>query len=291
MTAGGRGWQVKAELEWADVPNGPRSLLPGWRWSDVCWWVVNSNGVANDPQRRDVRYGGMVLTAPYSDPDGLAGAASELLGLLRPVVNYRCGMRISVHIPGLSDSLEMLRRLADYTRRHLPPMWSAIDPLKPLLEAQPGTSVRAASEFQTAAMRKRHYLVSERCHAARMTAPDVPAFLAAETPPGPGGKPARAPVIREALDLRDAGTGWVSMRCFAQARTPGEIAAAAGFATSWLLAAINGSAPQQPVVRWMDQLPRQLPFNAQLEKGWRYTNFHDNSRRTVLARLATLGVP
>lgn len=285
----GPGWLVKAELEWPDVPNGPHSLLPGWRWSDVCWWIVNSNGAANDPQRRAVRNGGMVLTPEFGSPQKLADQAGALMEVLKPAVNYRCSMRASVYVPGLAANVGRLQQLAEYTRRHLPPMWNAVDPLRPLASGLDKS--KGAQEFYLAALRKRHYLVSERCHALRMTATDVARFAAAEAPPGLDGSPVKAPLVREALDLRAADTGWVTLRCFAHPRTAMELHAAAGFAVDWVHAALAGaSSPQQPVMKWISHLPRQLPYDAQLEKSWKYTNFHDNSRRTVLARLAAMGL-
>lgn len=283
-------WMVRAELELADIRNGAQVLPPRWSWSNECFWVVNSDGVAVDPLRRLVRYGGMVHTATFATPHDLAAACEPLFTQHGAATNYRSSMRIGVFIPGLAGDLAALRQIADYTRRHLPPLWAAVDPLTALFKALPGQKKNAAAAARmTATTQNRHFLISERQHQERMAATSAAEFKLAGSIVRMPGQPAAVMNQRECVDLHHAGdTGWVTLRCFPQPGDAAGIYAAASFAIAWLLAALSDDDPQMPVLRWMNELPRQLPFDPVLEKGWAHTNLRHHSRRTVAARLMAL---
>jgi hypothetical protein len=284
-------WLLRAELELPDVAV-IASLPKGWRWSDVCFWVVNSDGVANDPQRRLVKRGGQLHTAPYRSPSELAAACQWVFRELAPRVNYRASMRIQVQVPGLAYDLDGLKLLCDYTRRYMPPMWPRLDPLEPLLDLQPDPlAAKAAHARLTATIRARHFLISARRHEARMNAANVREFTDCEMIVRADRKPAFAMPARESVDVRDIADGnWVTLRCFAQAREMLETESAAGFAQDWIASALNRGDPLRVIGRWQTVLPRQMPFLHRLELGWAQTNFHHNTRRTVAARLGHAGV-
>lgn len=288
----GSSWQVRAELELPDAPT-VASLAPGWRWSPACFWVVNSDGVANDPQRRLVKRGGQLHTAVYRTPGALAQACGPLFGWLAPVPNYRAAMRIEVQVPGLSGDLAAVKQLCEYTRSFLPPLWPQLDPLEPLLEGQEmdALAARAACARLTATIRARHFLVSAHRHRVRMAAGTVEQFTAGEVVPRPDGRPALVMPAQEAVDVRHVAAGdWVTFRHFASTADPVQVEAAAGFAIAWIRAALQGAPATRLVKQFDGALPRQLPFVHRLEKGWAATNFHHHSRRTVAARLAQAGV-
>ena len=285
-------WQVRAEMEWPDA----HTVVPppGWKWSATCFSIVNSDGLANDPQRRLVRYGGQLHTPAAPDPDQLAALTAPMFTRLRPIPNYRAAMRVAVKIPQLRQDLPLLKTVADFTQRHLPRLWSQIDPLDPLLDlggvASP-IEQRAAAARLTATIRSRHYLMPMRAHAQRMNATTLAAFAAQATTLTPDGRVLPVP-LREAVDVRHTPrSGWVVLRCFACPADAEQLRAAAGFAVGWLRHAIDGADPAAVatlVARWSPGLPRQLPYHHGLEMGWRQTNFLHNSRQVVAARLAQL---
>lgn len=283
----GYSWQVRAELEWPDAATVVPP--PGWRWSDTCFWVVNSDGVANDPQRRLVKRGGQLHTPVTRSPDDLAAQCAPLFVRLSPVPNYRSSMRVGVRVPDLQDDLDGLKRLAEFTRTHLPRLWLRVDPLEALLDVgdTAGPAVHKGAHARlSATIRARHHLMPEDRHRARMAATRIAAFVAPDktlnTVTG---------MLREAVDVRVApGNGWVVFRCFAQAASASQVHAAAGFAVDWVRAALHGGDPNRVITKWEPGLPRQLAYAHTLERGWAETNFHHHSRRTVAARLAQRGV-
>lgn len=282
--------QIRAEMEW---PDAHTVVLPtGWRWSDKCFWVVNSDGIACDPQRRLVKFGGQVHTPITSGPDDLASRCAPLFESLMPVPNYRSTMRVSVRLPDLRDDVRALKRLLDYTHRHLPRTWSRVDPLEPMIDLGPAATEaehRGAHNRLTAAIRARHYLLPSGLHAQRMKATTVHQLLAPEVTVATSTGPVPSP-LRETVDIRHVqSAGWITLRCFAQAADDDQVHAAAGFALAWIKAALSDDDPARPVNVWHRRLPRQLPYRHDLEKGWQATNFYHNSRQSVAARLADMG--
>lgn len=285
------GWQVRAELEWPDAVTAVPP--PGWRWSDACYWVVNSNGVANDPHRRLVKTGGQLHTPLARDAEELAEQCHPLFERLAPVPNYRSAMRVSLRVPQLQHDLAALRTLAEVTRAHLPRLWPRIDPLDALLDGVTGgvAAHKAAHGRLTATLRARHFLMPELGHRARMRAATVAEFAAVEAVPRVGGSRAWSPALRESVDVRAvADNGWITFRCFAQAADAAQLQAAARLATAWVAVALDGGDPDSTVRPLQNGLPRQRRYVHALEQGWLATNFHHHPRRVVAARLAQRGL-
>lgn len=283
-------WTYGAELEWPDVDVATR-LPPGWAWSKTDYSMVNSagewRGVANDPQRRLVPVGGELNTPPAPGPDALAEAAAPLWGRMRPGRNYRSNLHIHLRIPGIEDHLPVLERLAAYSRTHLPGLWGRIDPLDALTEDQPeGDAAREAAARRAHSERSRHHFIPAARHEARKAARTLEEFLAAEVPAGRDGRPAWALEAREAVNLRALRKhGTIEFRCFADPAEPSELHAAAAFAGLWVFAALSDGDPAWPVSTWGAHLPRQRPFELELELGWRATNFQHHKRGEVAALL------
>lgn len=286
-------WQVRAELEWPDAITAvPPS---GWRWSDVCFWIVNSNGVANDPQRRLVKFGGQLHTPVLRDSCELYTQSAPLFERLSPVPNYRSSMRVGVRVPQLQTDLAALKQLADYTRRHLPRLWSRVDPVHGMLDVgvHDHDANKGAHRRLIATLRARHFLMPEADHRLRMTARTVPDFCSVETLAVPAGRGPRAwsPAMHESVDLRQVSdNGWVTFRCFAQACSARQLQTAARFAVGWIAAALDDVDPGETVRECEDGLPRQKPYVHAMEQGWLATNFHHHPRRVVAVRLAQRGI-
>lgn len=283
------GWTYGCELEWPDVPC-TAALPDGWDWSSTDYTIVNSDGVANDPKRQLVLYGGELNTSPYASPTELTEAVATQWRRMRPGHNYRSNLHIHVRIPFLEEEPDLVKQVADFTRRSLPAALEVLDPLDGLLHGLSAPAeVKAARARLTHSTRSRHYFIPENRHIARASASGVEAMLAAEVPQARG-RPAWALAPREAVNLRSLRKhGTIEFRCFAAPQTPEHVGAAAAFARDWLQAALTGDDPWQPVKRWTPELPRQASFVHALELGWQETNFKHHSRAAVAALLAERG--
>lgn len=289
MTAStdGTGWTFGVELEWPDVDT--RTPLPdGWAWSVLDFSIVNSNGTANDPRRKLVRYGGELNSPPYTTPHDMAAATAELWSLLRPGINYRSNLHIHIRVPGLLEDLAALLRLTSFTRLHLPRMIDTLDPLAGLLTGVTDPAAReGAVKRLKHSKRSRHYFIPEARHQRRLAAPTVMDALYAEYPRHADGSPVWHIGIREAVNvqsLRKHNT--VEFRCFAAPTGWRQVLTAAVFARTWLLHAFNEVAPPPVPIG----LPRQLPYDHRLETGWRHTTLDHQRRGVVAARLQQMGL-
>lgn len=281
-------WTYGAELEWPDVD--VRQELPdGWAWSRTDATIVNSDGVANDPLRKLVFRGGELNTPPCPDPDALGADADYLRRWLKPGYNYRSNLHIHIAAPELGE-LDALKRVAAYTREHLPRALGVMDSLDGLLQGLTDPEEIAAAERRRShSERSRHYFIPEHRHATRMEAPTLEDFLAATVPfSEKTGTPQYHLLPREAvnfLSLRKHGT--VEFRCFAGDANAENVHAAASFARDWLRAALDNSMTFALPYFW--QLPQQAQFNLHLERGWEWTNFRHNKRDVVRQRLRDAG--
>lgn len=283
-------WTYGAELEWPDADT--HAPLPaGWAWSTSDYTIVNTNGIANDPRRELIRYGGELNTPIASSPHQLAERTHELWELLHPGHNYRSNLHIHVRVPELT--LATLQRIATFTRHHLPAQIPTIDPLSGLLAGHPPGSPHRphARKRLLHSHQSRHYLLPAKYHHRRMEATTLDQALAAEVPLSAAGRPQWQLRPREAVNLRSLRKhGTIEFRCFAAPANPDEIHAAAQTAHTWLACALDDSDPTVPLTDLSWRLPRQHPYNHALETGWERTNLQRNSRPTVTRYLKERGL-
>lgn len=283
-----QGWTYGAELEWPDV-NTHTPLPAGWSWSATDYTIVNSNGVANDPKRQLIQYGGELNTPPATTPTQLAERAADLWPLLNPGHNYRSNLHIHIRIPDLT--LNMLQTIATFTRQHLPANLPLIDPLNGLLRGHGPNTHPHAQKRLNHSRRSRHYLLPEKRHLLRLAAKTLDQALAAEVPHSSTGKPQWHLAPREAVNFRSLRKHQtIEFRCFAAPTTPQELEASAHTAHTWLTCALNQEDPRPHLAELSWNLPRQHPYNHRLETGWRRTNLQHNTRAEVAAYLKTQGL-
>lgn len=122
-------WTYGAEHEWADWPLD-RVLPRGFEYNRADYSIVNSTGVANDPTRRAYRFGGELNTPPTDLSGQLAVMEALKKHYPEAVVNYRSNLHIHIRVPGLRDSLKLLKRLAQYNADNLPRILPIIEPIK-----------------------------------------------------------------------------------------------------------------------------------------------------------------
>lgn len=265
---------VGAELEWPDV-DPQVDLPPGWAWSTTDYTIVNSDGTANDPQRKLFR-GGELNTPPFDHPVTLAAEAAKLWDRLQPGHNYRSNLH--VHI-GAEFDLESLKIIADYTRAWLPGLLPVIDPLEPLAEGLSGKERAAAIKRLKHSRRSRHFFISQDRHMRRMVARTVDQLLACEVPMSRG-KPQWHLAPREAVNLRSLRKhGTIEFRHFAGPQSADELQAACEFAVLWVNAALQDRPPN--CGHLVDRLPKQVRFDHRLELGWERSNLQHNRREAV----------
>lgn len=104
------------ELEWSDVDK--RISIPeelgSWDWEDTT--IVNSDGHANDPKAKNYFFGGEINTKPTDTISEQIKNIGLLSSLLSPKSYYRANLHIHVGMEGLTEDLEIQKKLLRYIK-------------------------------------------------------------------------------------------------------------------------------------------------------------------------------
>ena len=117
-----------AEHELGDWDN--RVQLPAGYARSPDYTIVNTNGVAAQPNPRDYRYGGEFNTPPTYTMEEQADCI-EVIKSRYPncTVNHRSNLHIHIRIPGLNNDLELLKGLQSYIHGELPKVINLLEPI------------------------------------------------------------------------------------------------------------------------------------------------------------------
>lgn len=121
-------WTYGSEWELADWNSlKPQSLPEGYgRSGDHT--IVNSNGIAAQPNPKVYRYGGEVNTPPTTLPE--QQSFKDFLGRHPTAqVNHRSNLHIHIRVPGLKDSLKYLKQVQRYIHEELPKVIRLVEPI------------------------------------------------------------------------------------------------------------------------------------------------------------------
>lgn len=124
----GRSWTFGAEHElsdWSCIKGLPEGYA---RSPDHT--IVNTNGIAAQPNVSVYAYGGEINTPPTPVPMGQFSCLREILRQ-HPncTVNHRSNLHIHVRVPGLKDSLTDLKRVQRFIHEQLPDVLSLLEPI------------------------------------------------------------------------------------------------------------------------------------------------------------------
>ena len=121
-------WTFGAEHELADWDC--REGLPEFFARSSDYTIVNSNGVAAQPNPKVYPYGGEINTPPTTTPQGQVNCLEMILERHpQCTVNHRSNLHIHVRVPGLKDNLSLLKQLQAYIHAELPSVLDLIEPI------------------------------------------------------------------------------------------------------------------------------------------------------------------
>jgi hypothetical protein len=175
VTYSRRGWTFGAEHELADWP-WERPLLAGFGLDQHDITMVNSSGVANDPNGKVYFLGGEFNTPPTDTPEGQCELLEQLTAYYpEATVNYRSNLHLHIRVPGLREDLAALKRLQAHIHEWMPKALPVIQSIpKPSREQYPDET-----EYHGAMRRYRRRKVS---HQTLLLPDRVARQLAAVTP-------------------------------------------------------------------------------------------------------------
>lgn len=120
-------WTYGAEHELADWDT--KIKLPDGFARSPDYTIVNSNGIAAQPNPEYYRYGGEINTPPSDDIEPQCVYLEKVQELLECEVNHRSNLHIHIRVPGLIGSLPVLKKVQKYIHDELPRVISLIEPI------------------------------------------------------------------------------------------------------------------------------------------------------------------
>lgn len=232
-------WSFGCEHELADWDTA-LGYHPGcYRTPDVT--VVNSNGVAAQPSADVYRFGGELNTPPTPDPAGQAAVLACSLGRYAaggpPArVNHRSNLHVHVRVPGLKDSLPLLKRVQKYV--HQPALWELLDQL--IEPIPPGVTPAERKRARRRRVSHRTFLTPARLD-HQLKATTVTEFFEREVPRSRAGAVMWHAQPRCCVNLRQLlQTDTVEFRHFPGTLDPAAVTTCVEWCREFLLAALAG---------------------------------------------------
>lgn len=286
-------WSYGSEHEWADVKYGD-PLPEGCSWNDKDNTVMNSNGVANDPQGKLWQFGGEINARPTKTPQEQTEVMRDLLAILnpKPTVNFRSNLHIHVRVPGLKDDLEGVKQLQRYIDQYGQEAFDIVERIP-----KPDKSQMTAEAFEGANKRYKRRKVSHQYMLPKnrleemYAATTVEEFWHAHAPIGKDNLRMWYFSPRAGINLRQLWeeTNTVEFRHFPGTIDPNEFDSCVRWCREFLVHALgDGMRPNDFYDPFMYDFPTFEPYNYELDKIFKLTNFSDNTRAQVAENLKKL---
>lgn len=281
-------WTVGCEFELSDWNCLADSLPMGCSRSPD-YTIVNSNGIAAQPNVEHYAYGGEVNTPPSREPIEQCNILRSILARTKntgpqATVNYRSNLHVHVRVPGLNNDLRLLKQVQRYIHDELPAIISLVEPLE--LPARPGAPEQAVKK-RLRRMRVSHqtFLTPQRLK-HQLAAKTVREFFEREVPMSKAGRVMWHAQPRLCVGLRQLlQTDTVEFRHFPGTIDPTALHTAIDWCWHFMRAAIG---LKSLATVWQQfrgrQFPRFLPFDYQLETGYQATAAHNGLSRKEIER-------
>lgn len=280
-----------AEYEFGDVylTNLPQGLS----WNRKDYSIVSSTGIANDPKGKLYNRGGEINSAP-TDNVGEQIAMFQKLLEMHPeaAVNHRTNLHLHVRIPGLSQNVDLLKKLLLYIDVNQRAIYEAIEPVPQPVKADFTLDEEykgAMKRYKRRKVSHQYAVPSDRVKRAQ-AASSVEQFLAAHAPQNKDGSPAWGLTTRAGINLLQLKeTDTIEFRHFTCTKDPQKLASCFVWVAKFIPAALDGASLSELLSAYPYKFPEFASYNHDMEIGYQYTNFDKNSRKIVEQRLAALG--
>lgn len=278
----GEGWTYGAEHELADwdshaaMPTGGFQRAPDHT-------VVNSNGVAAQPNNSVYRWGGEINTPPTEDPAGQARWLQIIkthYAVHAPRVNHRSNLHVHVRVPGLKDNLRLLKQMQRYIHEHLPGMLPLVQ------EIPPGTTPAECKRAKRRKVSHQTFLTESRL-AHQLKAITLKDFFEREVPRSKAGAVMWHAQPRVCVNLRQLlQTNTVEFRHFAGTLDEGELLTCVNWCRDFLLAAFTDRPAHELYCWWEAELTEKYtaPFPV-------FPEFNEVREIGYQATASNIGVP
>lgn len=265
-------WSYGAEHELADWDS--RKGLPKGYARAPDYTIVNSNGIAAQPDAKLYPYGGEVNTPPTLR----IIEQVECINIIRDMhpdatINYRSNLHVHIRVPGLKDSLDLLKKIQRAIHIELP---LCIDLIEPISK---GTTPAERKREKRCYVSHHTFLSNERVAKQVCDTETVKEFFEAEVPKDKSGRVLWHLQPRVCVNLRQLlQTDTVEFRHFPGTLDENELLTAILWCRDFLIYAIEGKSIKKLAEAYTRTdallLPRFSLFQEALEIGYQATCTH-----------------
>jgi hypothetical protein len=275
----------------ADVDT--RIILPdGNKWDYDDGSIANSSGVANDPQKIIVKYGGEINVKPSNSIQEHIDEIQKIYDCVGNFdTNYTSNLHIHIGVPGLSSDLDALKRLQCFIHTYQDEVFQKVDPVPPTDPSLKGEEYKAANKRTIRRRKSHHWKVGEKFHGLMMNANSIQEFYEAHAPKLPNGKPHWGAVCRAGINLLQLfnETDTVEFRHFPGTKSVKEIGYCILWCQIFMHCALNtGENPLIYLDKYDFKFPKFKPFNYKIDKIFHLTHFLKQSRTDAIKNINML---
>lgn len=287
-------WTYGSELELADLDT--RKILPeGNKWDFKDGSIANSNGLANDPKKEFNIFGGEINVKPCSS---IEDSVNEIIKIYKSLnyeftINYTSNFHIHVRVPGLSSSLEDLKKLQQYISKYSDWVWKNIDPI-PVPNQKDYDSEEAFKGAKRRYKRRKgshNRTINNNCYTRMMNASSIKEFYEAHAPLDKDGKLCWGVAPRASINLQQLfnETDTVEFRHFTCSTDKKEIESCFIWCKEFLNCALNtGEHPENILKKYDFIFPKFKEYDYEIDKIFVQTAVTMNTRKEALANIERL---
>lgn len=281
------------ELEFADVDRFAK-LPDGCAFDGKDHTVVNSTGIATDPQAETCKYGGEINVKPTKTIQEQVKLIGEILNSFdRVTVNYRCNLHIHVRVPGLKEDLQACKQLAKYIRENEQDVFNILEPIPKPTEEQYPTSESFAGAMKRYKRRHRshQFRIHESAYQRLMKANTVEEFFNGHAPYSASkSKYCFHLVPRAAINLRplwETHHNTIEFRHFPGTLELTEYENCLTWCMLFLDAALNTGKPVKQIIAEHPEItfPKFAPYNHEQEQIYLLTSYDHCTRVQIRENL------
>jgi hypothetical protein len=279
------------ELEFGDIWRD-RQLPEGLTWNTKDYSIVSSTGIANDPKGKAYDRGGEINSAPTRGIGEQLAMFEELIAQHpEAAINHRTNLHLHVRVPGLSEDLDVLKKLLRYIDANQGAIYEAIEPIPAPIsrDYKSNEAFRGAQKRYKRRKVSHQYKVSVARVEEALQATTVREFFDAHSKLQSNGKRAYGLTTRAGINLLQLQeTDTVEFRHFTNTRDIRKLASCFVWVAKFIPMALEGATVEDLTSAYAYEFPEFAPFDFAMECGYQYTNFDKNSRKLAEARIAAL---
>jgi hypothetical protein len=298
-------FSLGAELEIADIDTRV-SLPAGNKYCFKDGSICNSSGVANDPLKQYNIYGSEIQTKPCYSSEELVDEICKIYNCFEKYsFNYTTNLHIHIHVPGLRNNLDDLKKILTYNRKNEKLLFSLIDPIPSYLDIvyaknaheYTNSEIQESLNFSKWRQRRRkkshQHIIPEKLYHNILNSSSIEEFFINFAPKDKNGSPAWGIATRAGINLLQMyrETETIEFRCFNMTDDRTELLSAIELVVNYINNALyneNGSCEEIFLKNTWMKFKKFNSYNYDYDKIFKKTCIHYLPRKNIIENIKEL---